>query len=992
DTPGFTGRWMVVDYTLNTDVIPSRDVLAIQMMDIDLSPDNDQFTYVPEYDMAVIHYGTTYIGLSYFNSIGPQLMGHNAGEMTSSVFDGEDAIYNHMSNPNNQSTSATRQNWYMDLVARVPRSSFPGEAHVSFVIVVGSSLNELRNAVEDAREGIRGKWESTPPEGWQRGHIDIVAEYRGIQWPLRDIQASQSRMFGGRDLVEVEFDITGEREITLHINTSQEIPDQGSLQYRISSVNPIGYFEGDNAWSIKADNTGPDILLQSDVDPGEWGSGTVEVTAVPNDHGGSGTEFVYMSVNGGNYYQGSIVQITEDGDDMEVSAYAIDYLGQKGPTVRIAGIRNDGTPPVIESISTIPVNITEDSRITISIAVKARDPTSGLNHSTAEFRWGFDTATSAPADMSWNGSAFIGIITNSWDASQGRNLAVSVDVGDIAGNSITRDHIEYIDPVNDPPEYSMVSRSDPWQRDEILIEFIGEDPDGDLPHFDLMYSLSETGGYVDIDDSDIQKKSPILYTVRIPRIDHEGPIYIKGSASDGEAISQMDTIQVLIDRKAPKLIFDPPTTIWSHGLIWFGSTDNGSGVDSEWIMISGSGPDRKIEANYTHIDEDGIYNVSIFSRDLSGNVASHNLGVLKVDITAPEVVEVVLNPEEPVPGDDLEVHIHARDEMSGLSAQAKIIFTTGEGLTMQGMGQLQDNIYSIVFEDIPPSPMGYFQISIQLIDNSIMIIPYVFGPFYYKNTTDDCPLEITYPDEIESGESFWINVTHDGPITFHTIYPGVYWDWILTPKRTEGDTRSYQMPAPYAGGEIRFFVDYGGERNDLSSRCPEEGWFTIEVTGAEDRDGDGLEDHWEVEYGLDPSSPDDPDKDGDEDDLTNIEEMYNLTDPKDSDTDGDEMPDGWEAKYGTLPFRDDPNDDPDGDGWSNVAEMVNGKDPRDPEDHPEEARNTPWYWMVMIFLGLMGIIGYFVFQMFSRRKLEDDLEEVDRSAREDADAEDWETN
>ena len=113
--------------------------------------------------MAVAWEGTTFIGLSYFNYDTTALHGHNAGAMTSSVFDGEEAIFQHMESPNNQTTSATEQNWYMDLVVKVDDGTFTGSARFGFVIVVGTSMNDLRNGVDDAIYAMKGTWSETPP-------------------------------------------------------------------------------------------------------------------------------------------------------------------------------------------------------------------------------------------------------------------------------------------------------------------------------------------------------------------------------------------------------------------------------------------------------------------------------------------------------------------------------------------------------------------------------------------------------------------------------------------------------------------------------------------------------------------------------------------------------------------------------------------------------------------------------------------------------------
>ena len=54
-----------------------------------------------------------------------------------------------------------------------------------------------------------------------------------------------------------------------------------------------------------------------------------------------------------------------------------------------------------------------------------------------------------------------------------------------------------------------------------------------------------------------------------------------------------------------------------------------------------------------------------------------------------------------------------------------------------------------------------------------------------------------------------------------------------------------------------------------------------------DADGDQMPDGWEVQHGLNPQDPSDAALDSDQDGLSNLEEFYNGTDPRQADTDGD---------------------------------------------------------------------------------------------------------
>lgn len=73
--------------------------------------------------------------------------------------------------------------------------------------------------------------------------------------------------------------------------------------------------------------------------------------------------------------------------------------------------------------------------------------------------------------------------------------------------------------------------------------------------------------------------------------------------------------------------------------------------------------------------------------------------------------------------------------------------------------------------------------------------------------------------------------------------------------------------------------------------------FSTELIQTADGDADGLADQWELQYGLNPLSPDanqDPDGDG----LTNLDEQQAGTHPFENDTDRDGMYDGCQAALG----------------------------------------------------------------------------------------------
>ena len=68
-----------------------------------------------------------------------------------------------------------------------------------------------------------------------------------------------------------------------------------------------------------------------------------------------------------------------------------------------------------------------------------------------------------------------------------------------------------------------------------------------------------------------------------------------------------------------------------------------------------------------------------------------------------------------------------------------------------------------------------------------------------------------------------------------------------------------------------------------------------------DADGDGMDDQWEAEHGLNPADPSDAWADSDGDGICNVGEFQAGTDPQNSDSDGDGVPDGKEMGAGGNP-------------------------------------------------------------------------------------------
>lgn len=249
------------------------------------------------------------------------------------------------------------------------------------------------------------------------------------------------------------------------------------------------------------------------------------------------------------------------------------------------------------------------------------------------------------------------------------------------------------------------------------------------------------------------------------------------------------------------------------------------------------------------------------------------------------------------------------------------------------------------------------------------------------SNAEDEIVEFSDPKVLQMGTPFVIMIPQTGDdVSIEAQYPGAQHSWIFKRNDNSNGFDLFDMPPSWCGTNITYRSLIWNGSSAKGHWIPSSEWFKINLIGWIDEDDDGLSDLWEEALDLDT---DDPNEDADKDGLILLEEMYHLTDPGETDSDHDSMDDLWEATNGTLPFRDDPNDDPDGDTWSNIQEMTKDTDPRDPKDHPVEPPFTPWYWIVIIVGVLVLILAYFVRQLFTKKKLEDDLDDFDRMNRKD---------
>lgn len=148
--------------------------------------------------------------------------------------------------------------------------------------------------------------------------------------------------------------------------------------------------------------------------------------------------------------------------------------------------------------------------------------------------------------------------------------------------------------------------------------------------------------------------------------------------------------------------------------------------------------------------------------------------------------------------------------------------------------------------------------------------------------------------------------------------------------------------------------DGDGVHNDID-QCPNTPYGeSVDEFGCsnsqKDSDGDGMDDAWEIQQGLDPFDPADANIDSDGDGLTNKEE--------------------YDYYKSTGRYIDINKKDTDGDGFTDKQEIDAVTDPSDPNDYPKGGKVVPIILLIsgIIFL-LAGLLGtYMVYEKDKEEK------------------------
>lgn len=227
-------------------------------------------------------------------------------------------------------------------------------------------------------------------------------------------------------------------------------------------------------------------------------------------------------------------------------------------------------------------------------------------------------------------------------------------------------------------------------------------------------------------------------------------------------------------------------------------------------------------------------------------------------------------------------------------------------------------------------------------------IPFTLYDLYVYSNHDRATEDVLIS---ESSDAFPPFLLHENDTDI--LAPVTFQEQPLTAAGDASQTGNYVKFAGLSQSDLELVLSPAGEGGS-TDRGAITGIQIIEVLVG-DADGDGLEDAWESNFGLDPNDnglnpnnngvPGNPDNgangDPDNDGSTNLEEQSNRTFPNDEDSDNDTLLDGVETNTGNYVDQDDTGTDPlnpdsdddnlsDGvedNGGSFVDENMTGTDP-----------------------------------------------------------------
>ncbi len=224
---------------------------------------------------------------------------------------------------------------------------------------------------------------------------------------------------------------------------------------------------------------------------------------------------------------------------------------------------------------------------------------------------------------------------------------------------------ELIDPLNDPPEFSISLSGERWSSEDIGISLEGADPDGDDVTFSFDYKLGN-GNWKDVPPTSLEETDPYHFLIDVPREDFEGLLQIQCTVDDGTDQVPLPVVSRDIDMKPPSIeVTGHPGTGWttSKPRLKINSTDSGSGISIMGFMVEKKGDFEFIPGNEIGLNTEGQFNVTAMVEDKAGNTRSIALDPMRIDLHSPVISNITLPVKDKAPGDDLSIEFKVSDTL-----------------------------------------------------------------------------------------------------------------------------------------------------------------------------------------------------------------------------------------------------------------------------------------------------------------------------------------
>lgn len=623
---------------------------------------------------------------------------------------------------------------------------------------------------------------------------------------------------------------------------------------------------------------------------------------------------------------------------------------------------------------------TEDVDKTINMTSYASD----VDHSVSELTYSADT-TYATVDGSE-------ITFNYPNGITSETVEITVEDPDGATGSVSVD--VSITAVNDPPVLSDIGEINCTEDTDYVLNMTNHVIDQDNTYSELTFMTNSS--YVSVDGIEIIFNYPEGITSEIVEI------YVEDLDGANDTITVQVNIEVVND--APEIIGPSEIDCTEELDFVLNLTSNITDPDNSLSEITLS-----TNSSYTSVDgfivtfnyPEGVLEetVRITVEDSQGSSSSITIEVTVVPVNDPPVISGAPTTLE-VNEDEvylLDMSLYTSDPDDDI---ADLTFSTDSTYTT-----IEDHEIVFLYEDITEETViitvedsGGLTDSVQI---DITINPSLETPeivSHYPIGTDieldtELIIEFSIPmSEIETEDAFTLIMA--------STEVDVTYSW-----NTDHTKLTIVPNSELAEGDYTAEISTDATSSEGINIAEEYSWSFTVVEPSEDSDGDGMDDDWEEDNGLDPTiddSEDDPDNDG----IPNgIEYEYDLdpqTDDSGDDLDGDEipneieyehglildaddslgdidndgMPNGWEYEFDFDLSTDDAEDDFDGDEYTNLEEYQEGTDPTDVNDYPkdvsvdddaDEGEGIP-IWIVGIIVIIVLAVAIAGFMMLRKRK------------------------